>query len=137
MSMDDAPDTLGICRLVDVDSFKAEAGTLPRALGMWRPARLAADCTLRQMLLPRRTCAVVGAAPAAAPHPSSPSAAAPVAAVWVPVVALMEAGATLAFMPVGALTEGCRKVGAATVVVCVDWLVVWRVEAVLLRCRFL
>lgn len=50
-SMDDAPDTLGICRLVVADSFKAEGGTLPRGRGTWRPA----DGTLRQMLFPRRT----------------------------------------------------------------------------------
>lgn len=55
MSMDDAPETLGICRLVAADSFKAEGGTLPRVRGMWRPARLAADGTLRQMLFPMRT----------------------------------------------------------------------------------
>lgn len=54
-SMDDAPVTLGICRLVVVDNFKAEGGTLPRVRGMWRPARLAADGTLRQMLFPMRT----------------------------------------------------------------------------------
>lgn len=55
MSMDVAPDTLGICKLVVVDSFKAEDGTLPRVRGMWRAARLAADDTPRQMLFPRRT----------------------------------------------------------------------------------
>lgn len=55
MSIDDAPETLGICRLVVADSFKAEGGTLPRVRGMWRPARLAADGTLRQMLFPMRT----------------------------------------------------------------------------------
>lgn len=72
----------------------------------------------------------------AAPHPSSPRAAA-VAAVWVPGAALMEAGTTLAGVWMVVLMGGCRKVVAATVVVCVDWLVVWRVEAVLVRCRFL
>lgn len=55
MSMGDAAETLGICRLVAADSFKAEAGTVPRVRGMWRPARLAADGTLRQMLFPSRT----------------------------------------------------------------------------------
>lgn len=54
-SIDDAPETLGICRLVVVDSFKAEGGTLPRVRGMWRPASVAADGTLRQMLFPMRT----------------------------------------------------------------------------------
>lgn len=54
-SMDDAAETLGICRLVVADSFKAEGGTLPRVRGMCRPARLAADGTLRQMLFPMRT----------------------------------------------------------------------------------
>lgn len=78
---------------------------------------------------------VVGAAPAA-PHPNKPRAAA-VAAVWVLGVTLMEAGTTVAGAGTAALMEGCRKVGAATVVVCVDWLVVWRVEAALLRCKFL
>lgn len=53
--MDDAPETLGICRWVEVDSFKAEAGTLPRVRGRWRPARLPGDGTLRQMLFPMRT----------------------------------------------------------------------------------
>lgn len=51
----EAPDTLGICRLAVADSFKAEDGTLPRVRGMWRPARLVAVGTLRQMLLPMRT----------------------------------------------------------------------------------
>lgn len=54
-SMADAPDTLGICRLAVADSFKAEGVTLPRVRGMWRPARLVADGTLRQMLFPMRT----------------------------------------------------------------------------------
>ena len=51
----EAPETLGICRLAVADSFKAEDGTLPRVRGMWRPARLVAVGTLRQMLLPMRT----------------------------------------------------------------------------------
>lgn len=55
MSIDDAPETLGICRLVAADSFKAVGVTLLRVRGMWRPARLAADGTLRQMLFPMRT----------------------------------------------------------------------------------
>lgn len=55
MSIDDAPETLGICRLVAADSFKAVGVTLLRVRGMWRPARLVADGTLRQMLFPMRT----------------------------------------------------------------------------------
>lgn len=52
-SMEEAPDTLGTCRLVEVESFKA-AGMR----GMWRPDRAGAarvDGTLRQMLFPMRT----------------------------------------------------------------------------------
>lgn len=55
MSIDDAADTLGICRLEAADSFKAEAGTLARVRGRCRPVRLAADGTLRQILFPMRT----------------------------------------------------------------------------------
>lgn len=51
----EAPETLGIWRLAVADSFKAEDGTLPRVRGMWRPARLVAVGTLRQMLFPMRT----------------------------------------------------------------------------------
>lgn len=46
-SMAAAPETLGMVRLVEADSFKAEDGTGPRVRGMWRP--------LRQMLFPMRT----------------------------------------------------------------------------------
>lgn len=57
-SMDEAPDTLGFCRLVEVESFKAAGGMLASVRGMWRPARAGAaraDGTLRQMLFPMRT----------------------------------------------------------------------------------
>lgn len=57
-SMVEAPDTLGICRLLVVVSFKAAGGRVPRVRGMWRPASVGAgraDGMLRQMLLPMRT----------------------------------------------------------------------------------
>lgn len=124
--MDDAPETLGICRLVVVDSFKAEGGTLPRVRGMWRPARLAADGTLRQMLFPMRTWVVAGVALAAL-HPRIPSA----AAAW----ALGVEGTALAGEGVVELEEGWRKVGATEGLVCVDWLGWWRAVVVLGRCK--
>ncbi len=128
--MGDAPETLGICRLVVADSFKAEGGTLPRVRGMWRPVRLAADGTLRQMLFPMRTWVVAGVALAAL-HPRIPSA----AAAWALGVEVREVGTALAGEGVAELEEGWRKVGATEVVVCVDWLVWWRAAVVLERCK--
>lgn len=130
-SMEDAPETLGICMLVVADSFKAEGGTLPRVRGMWRPAaRLAADGTLRQMLFPMRTWVVAGVA-LAGPHPRIPSA----AAAWALGAEAREVGTALAGEGVAELEEGWRKVGAMEVVVCVDWLVWWRAAVVLERCK--
>ena len=61
---------------------------------------------------------VAGVAPAAL-HPRSPSA----AAAWALGVELREVGTAAAGIGVAELEEGCRKVGAVAVVVCVDWLV--------------
>lgn len=129
----EAPETLGICRLAVADSFKAADGTLPRVRGMWRPARLVAVGTLRQMLLPMRTWVLEGVELLVVPQPRIPRA----AVVWALGVEESEDGTTVAGEGEVELEleEGCRKVGAAEVVVFVDWLTWWRVVGVLARWR--
>lgn len=127
----EAPETLGICRLAVADSFKAADGTLPRVRGMWRPARLVAVGTLRQMLLPMRTWVLEGVELLVVPQPRIPRA----AVVWALGVEESEDGTTVAGEGEVELEEGCRKVGAAEVIVFVDWLTWWRVVGVLARWR--
>lgn len=66
----------------------------------------------------------------AALHPRIPSA----AAAWAPGAVAREVGTALAGEGVAELEEGWRNVGAAEVVVCVDWLVWWRAAVLLDRC---